>query len=247
MSVAERIAERIAQLTSIRTAIRTALTAKGVTDAGNHNYADFAEDIGSIETGGGLPDKGFVLENYDSDGYPTTCRFVGNWTEIPSGFFSNSSSGSTMNYIKRIKHLSFPEGVTKINDSTFNYWTWLETITFPSTLTSLGLLTYLTGVTEVVYPSNVAFTSQQQARGWSGLKRVIFLGGAVTRFSTSFDGDTSVELYDFSHFQTVPTLSGASALGHASGCVIKVPQSLLTQWQAATNWADLTDVVWQGV
>lgn len=45
------ISDKLAQLTSIRTAIRTALTAKGVTDAGTHNYADFAEDIESIQTG----------------------------------------------------------------------------------------------------------------------------------------------------------------------------------------------------
>lgn len=44
------IADKITQLTNIRAAIRTALAGKGVS-ASDHDYADFAEDIASIQTG----------------------------------------------------------------------------------------------------------------------------------------------------------------------------------------------------
>lgn len=55
-------------------------------------------------------------------------------------------------------------------------------------------------------------------------------------------------LYDFSnHTGTIPTLYSVASLGHASGCVIKVPQSLLSTWQNETNWSALTNVTWQGV
>ena len=46
------IADKLTQLTSIRADCRTALTNKGVS-ASDHDFADFAADIGSIPSGGG--------------------------------------------------------------------------------------------------------------------------------------------------------------------------------------------------
>lgn len=45
------IADKLTQLSNIRTAIRQKLVSKGITDAGAHDYADFAEDIENISAG----------------------------------------------------------------------------------------------------------------------------------------------------------------------------------------------------
>ncbi len=50
------IADKITQLTTIRGDIRTALADKGVS-ASDHDYADFATDIGSISSGGDIERK----------------------------------------------------------------------------------------------------------------------------------------------------------------------------------------------
>lgn len=45
------IADELTQLSNIRTAIRQKLVSKGITDAGAHDYADFADDIENISAG----------------------------------------------------------------------------------------------------------------------------------------------------------------------------------------------------
>lgn len=63
------IADKITQLTAIRGDIRTALADKGVS-ASDHDYADFATDIGSISTGGDIIQQVANKQNY-SDIYTT--------------------------------------------------------------------------------------------------------------------------------------------------------------------------------
>lgn len=59
--------------------------------------------------------------------------------------------------------------------------------------------------------------------------------------------NSTAMLIDFSKCTEVVVLTSTLGIGIKSGCVIRVPQALLTEWQAATNWCDLTDVVWEGV
>ena len=66
--------------------------------------------------------------------------------------------------------------------------------------------------------------------------------------------DTYIELLDFSNCTDIPTLEILGNDNLPSGCVIRVPQNLLEDWQEETNWIDLpTDpnvahyVVWEGV
>ena len=62
------IADKITQLTTIRGDIRTALAGKGVS-ASDHDYADFATDISSIPSGGGvLPSAYKAVEYVESTG-----------------------------------------------------------------------------------------------------------------------------------------------------------------------------------
>lgn len=51
------IASQIQRLQNIKTAIQNALVNKGITSASNHDMADFATDIGNIQTGGNYQSK----------------------------------------------------------------------------------------------------------------------------------------------------------------------------------------------
>jgi hypothetical protein len=53
------IADQITELTAIRGDIRTALVSKGVSASG-HNFADFADDITAIPSGGGTDGQYFI-------------------------------------------------------------------------------------------------------------------------------------------------------------------------------------------
>lgn len=53
------VASEITRLQGIKSDIRTALVAKGITSASTHDMADFAGDIGDIQTGGGGGIEGF--------------------------------------------------------------------------------------------------------------------------------------------------------------------------------------------
>lgn len=72
------IADQITELTTIRGDIRTALTDKGVS-ASDHNFADFADDITAIPSGGGGTDGQFFPMNMTEAILPTmTLTYGGN-------------------------------------------------------------------------------------------------------------------------------------------------------------------------
>lgn len=81
----------------------------------------------------------------------------------------------------------------------------------------------------------------------SSAESVFFIGNVSLIYVSAFTVDNAITLYDFSQNTVVPELYNTDALGHASGCVIKVPQALLEEWQNADVWKDLTEVVWEGV
>lgn len=82
------IADQIAELTTIRGDIRTALVGKGV-DASTHNFADFADDIDNIPSGGSADELEYLGQ------LPTSC-FVSTDGKI----YNTSSNTST--YVYRI-------------------------------------------------------------------------------------------------------------------------------------------------
>ena len=123
-----------------------------------------------------------------------------------------------------LKNIMFPEGFERFDNNSFAHCTSLESITMPTTLVYNGYYTF---------------------NGCTALKSVIFSGQSPAIGSNIFTGCNSIMLYDFSNCTSVPTLSSATSLGHASGCIIRIPASLYDEWTTATNWSALTDVVWE--
>ena len=84
-------------------------------------------------------------------------------------------------------------------------------------------------------------------RNMKTIQRVVFPSTIRTIQGWAFYGDNALSELDFSLATEIPTLDNPGQLKHATGCVIKVPSSLLSAWQSATNWNALTNVVWEGV
>ena len=54
-------------------------------------------------------------------------------------------------------------------------------------------------------------------------------------------------IYDFTNHTSVPTLENTNAFtGIPSDCKIKVPESLLEEWKAATNWSTYANKIVAG-
>jgi len=82
------------------------------------------------------------------------------------------------------------------------------------------------------------------ARGMKTLLKVVMPSTLLQISANAFLDDAEVMEYDFRACTAVPSLATAATLGHAEGCVIRVPSALLNEWQTANIWKDITDIVW---
>ena len=90
---------------------------------------------------------------------------------------------------------------------------------------------------------------------WAGnttLKTVIFNANIHAIVDRAFQNRNGVTLYDFSHCTAIPPLYSVASLGHASGCVIRIPAALSDTtlgegngWESESNWFDLGNIVWE--
>lgn len=170
-----------------------------------------------------IPEKGLVFENYDSDGYPTTARLVGEWSEFKNYFFDGFFREGSM--LGKITQVPIPAGVQEIGSYAFRNCSSLSgTLVIPASVAKIGNNTF----------RSTSFT------------KVVFEGVVPTLYTAVFTGCTKVTLYDFSnHTGAVPTLQTRTSIAYADNCIIKVPQSLVLDWKTATNWVDLANVIWR--
>ena len=104
---------------------------------------------------------------------------------------------------------------------------------------------YVDRISKVTIRGNLTRISMYAFGAASSIVSVIFEGNVERIEDKAFSSTTKLSLLDFSHATAITELGGS--LSHKSGCVIRVPQSLLSDWQSAAGWRDLTDVVWEGV
>ncbi len=188
--------------------------------------------------------KGLVFSDYDNDGYPTKAEFVGSWTAIPNQYLYNAST--TSNVFKKITSLTVPNGVTGIGNDAFRNCPLTQVI-MPHNAVKIGQQCFMSSkITSIEFYGDVTWGNWGSFSSVTTLKTVIF-GGEVGNLLNSVFANDPVETYDFSHCTSIPSLYSVASLGHANGCVIKVPSALLSTWQTAAVWQDLTGVVWQGV
>lgn len=96
----------------------------------------------------------------------------------------------------------------------------------------------------VVFRADVETIAQTAFGECYWLRSVVFLGNVGTMQSGVFSGDAQVQLYDFSHCTSIPTLENSNVFNGNkinAKCKIKVPAALVDEWKAATNWSTYAD------
>lgn len=198
------------------------------------------------------PQKGIIFSDWDENGYPARAKIVG-LDRIPNLYMLANSNGG---FTRSVKHLEFDRRLTGIGQWSFRYMQGIENIIIPALQTGVGTTIDEYGL------GNCGFKSVT-IDGILGICGVApFIGCTeIETFKLTLDpyrfrdlfwasngnAGKKITLYDFSCCTVVFAITNTSWIPHAVGCVIRVPQSLLTDWQNADVWKDLTDVVWQGV
>lgn len=214
------------------------------------------EIAGKLEDVPSQPAKGLVFSEYDSDGYPHKAEFVGSWTAIPS-IYCYFLIWSNQAFARNITSIKIPDTVTAIGSSAFMDCRTLATVDLPDNNIEMGMGAFnnCTSLTSVTFKRNVDFRINAHFSNCTSLTSVIFGGDVINpAITNSFKGCSAVMLYDFSHATFVPPLYSTDSLGHATGCVIRIPSALSDQtlgtgngWESATNWSGLTNIVWEVV
>ena len=165
-----------------------------------------------------------------------------------------------------------PKTVTEIRGNSF-YANWsLKTIVFPDSITTFSNKNNFDGcysLKEIIIPNSVTtIDSNYIFANTFTLEKVIMLTDSITTIpgyafyqcyclrslkipktvttigANAFYYCYSLLEYDFSQHTSVPTLSNTNAFTRInSACKIKVPNSLLSQWKAATNWSTYADYI----
>lgn len=99
-------------------------------------------------------------------------------------------------------------------------------------------------LTTVVFRADVEIIGQNAFADCKALRSVVFLGNVGTMKSAAFYNNSQVQIYDFSHCTSIPTLENSNVFfGNKinANCKIKVPAALVDEWKAATNWSTYAD------
>lgn len=169
------------------------------------------------------PTKGIWFEDFDANGYPHTICFNGYGSALVYVF---NMFGSIVNNIIAVNVKKI-----KIYDS--------ENISLHRN----------SGITDI-YVESATYNYKVGNSQWynlTNLETVTFNCPFVQFTIGSASGSNVLRLYDFSGCTQIAQIYDANVISHAPNCVIRVPQSLLADWQNAAGWRDLNDVVWEGV
>ena len=239
------------------TAIPTGTTPTGTINIpanGTYDVTDYAS--AEVNTN---PAKGLVFGNYDSDGYPHSAEFVGTWTSIPGYFLyrfvqTQGGGGHIAEVFKNITEIEIPGSVVTISDCAF-WYAYLE-VTFNEGLQEIGSIAFEENrrITEIIIPASIVTIKGRAFNSCAALQSVTYKGNVPDIMNGTFKFSSAIMLHDFSNASSVPSLYDVASLGHASGCVIKIPSALSDTtlgegngWESETNWVDLTNIVWQVV
>ena len=211
-----------------------------------------------LKSGGGSTNK--FTQLVDRSITEVTADDLAGVTSIGSSAFSGCSSLTTITIpvsvtsigysafreCSSLKTITIPDSVTSIGWYAFRECSSLKTITIPDSVKSIGANAFYdcSNLTTITIPVSVTSIGANAFYDCSNLTSVTYDGQAPNISSGTFYSCSKIQLYDFRNCTTVPSLSSTSAIGHASGCQIVIPDALYEQWQQATNWSSLTDVVW---
>ena len=183
------VATEIERLQNAKADIKTSIEAKGVTVPSSETLDNYADYIDEIETGGGeTPTKGYVINEWNSNGYPTDITTYG-YTTIPEYFFFNNVTNGNFKYSTNI---NLNNEITSIGQYAFCNCTNLALTSLPSNLTSIGQSAFYncTNLAIKSIPSGVTQIRNYNSFGYCtslvqiSMENVTYLNGASNNVGT---------------------------------------------------------------
>lgn len=232
---------------------------KGGTTGGLKPSA-FSTAVDDIKLGMLPPTKGFVVDAWNTSGYPTEITIVG-LTSLPSNYFYQYSSyknvfgyalkvnlpegltsiGSTCFYrCSNLKTIKLPSTLKTISTQAFYLCSGLEYIELPSSLTTLenAVFSSCSALKTITIPSGITALNQNCFYDCSSLEEIIFLGNITKINSMVFNGCAKLAKMVFKNVTNVVSLSSSIAdtlIAKGTGYVY-VPDSLVESFKVASGW-----------
>ena len=222
-------------LTDVAEAIRTK---KGTTDT--IVASEFDTEIANLPSGGSEPEKGIIITEWNSDGYPTAVK-IKDITEIPAYAFGQTATGKGI--FEKLITVELPEDITKIGEGAFSYLMNLVITEIPSTITSLpsSCFWHCESIQSLTFLGNITWMTNMSVRECTSLEEVIFEGSATGIQNTVFYGCTNLTKIVFKNNTEVPTLNHSNSFSStpiASGTgYIYIADDLVETMKTTTNWS----------
>ena len=191
-------------------------------------------------SGGSEPDKGIIITEWNSDGYPTVVKLK-NITDIPAYAFYNYNSYSGI--FTKLISINLPEGIPEIKNNTFYNCADLTITEIPSSVTKLGngAFNTCTSLTSMTIKGNITYMDNAVFRECANLEEVIFEGSATGIQNTVFYNCKKLTKVVFKNNVEVPTLNHsnsflATPIESGTG-YIYIADDLVETMKTAANWS----------
>ena len=266
-------ADYLTQLQADKQALVNNLVEKGVEATNDETFTSLVPKVLDIQSGGGTTiEKGIIINSFDADGYANDVTIIGMAT-IPqyyfytAGRYSNSTNrgwfsgenakikieGNTtsignnaFNGNPRLTQVELADTITSIGQSSFENATLLTMDKLPESLEIIGTYAfrYCSALNITTIPKNVTTIQQEAFYSCTSLIEITFEGNITNlNYSSIFGGCTNLKKVSFPNNTSIPTLH-AKAFGSTSYLeMIEVPNALLDEWKAATNWSNYADII----
>lgn len=220
------IYSEITRVKNAKAAIKAALAEKGV-DAGDGKLDTYAEKIGQIHTGDGVPVS--VIER------------SGTSVQIPAG---TTKIGNYAFYVySTLSTVTIPDSVASIGEYAFGT-SGLTSVTIPASVHAISksCFAYCNKLATVSLPDTLTTIAQNAFTGCSALTALTIPANVETIGANALNiGSESAKATLTMKPATPPTIQ-ANTIG-ANVAKILVPVYALDDYKSATNWAAYADII----
>lgn len=164
---------------------------------------------------------------------------------------ADEKNANIANLIERTSvEINIPEGVTKIGNFAFCGCSYVVKFTIPDSVKEIGNqacngMGSNKGTVEIIMPDSIT-TMGANAFVWSGVKKFVMSKNIAKIEANTFGGCSKCEVYDFTRYESVPTLANVNAFDQMTTykkAKIYVPAALYSEWMSATNWAEYAEYI----